>query len=340
MNTSTTSKILDEVRAQIDAEPEALAEARYRLKLVRTAAEKLAGSLRSYRSGSLATHTMLDPVNDGDGGLVLDRRRFPGLGPEGGGENPKAVAADLQTLIGPILRETYPDARIRMSKRGPLVEFNAPLSSGQDPTVDLVIALTRRDGDGLWIPNLDKDCWEPSDPERHARLLNDAYPSHLSIRRRVIRLGKAWNNQFPKPCVSSFTFSAWALQYVTSGMGVATGLYALMDGAATKVENGEPTEDPAGVSDPLRYNLSDTRVASMLRSAAGSLQDAFDAGDDEAAVLTALSRMFFNYLESSHRELAAAAAVIDRTPTVAAATVGVAGLGATFSPGRSFGGSR
>ena len=336
---STTSNVLDEVRAQIDADPEALAEARERLKLVRNAAEKLRGSLRSYRSGSLTVHTMLDPVNDGDGGIVLDRRSFPKLGPEGDNEPPKDVADDLQGLIGPIIRETYPNARIRMSKRGPLVEFHAPLDNGQDPTVDLVIALTRREGDGLWIPNLDTNNWEPSDPECHARLLNTANTSHLSIRRKVIRLAKAWNNQFSKPAVSSFTLSVWALEFVEEGMGVAKGLFALFDGAATKVENGEATEDPAGVSDPLKYNLTDSRVASMLRSAADSLQDALDAGDDESAVRAALSGMYWDYLESPTRELAAAAAVIDRTPTVAATTVGVVGLGATINPGRSYGGA-
>ncbi|QNE35885.1 hypothetical protein [Leifsonia shinshuensis] len=336
---SITSDVLDEVRAQIDANPEALAEARERLKLVRKAAEALPGSLRSYRSGSLAAHTMLDPVNDGDGGIVLDRRSFPKLGPDGQGEPPKDVAAELQALIGPVVRETYPQARIRMSKRGPLVEFHAPLANGQDPTVDLVIALTRREGDGLWIPNLNTNAWEPSDPECHARLLNTAYTSHLSIRRKVIRLAKAWNNQFPKPAISSFTLSVWALEFVKEGMGVAGGLFALFDGAATKVENGEPTQDPAGVSAPLKYNLSDSRVASMMRTAADSLQDAFDAGNDEQAVRAALAGMFWTYLETPGRELAAAAALIDRAPTVAAASVGVVGLGATINPGRSYAGS-
>lgn len=68
-----TDDLLNTVRTAIAADPAALAEARIRLALVRTAAERFPGALRSYRSGSLPQHTVNDPVTDGDGGLVLNR---------------------------------------------------------------------------------------------------------------------------------------------------------------------------------------------------------------------------------------------------------------------------
>ena len=48
-----------------------------------------AGALRTYSSGSIAHHTMIAPVTDGDGGVVLDRRSYPRLGPDGDGEDPR-----------------------------------------------------------------------------------------------------------------------------------------------------------------------------------------------------------------------------------------------------------
>ncbi|MFJ3490616.1 nucleotidyltransferase family protein [Leifsonia aquatica] len=336
---STISDVLDDVRSQIDADEEALREARNRLELVRDAASSYPGALRTYRSGSLAVHTMLDPVNDGDGGLVLDRRFHQSLGPEGRGELPSDVASDLQRTIGPTIRNTYPGARIDMSKRGPFIHFNAPLANGQDPTVDLVIALTRKDGTGLWIPNLDANKWEPSDPEKHAELLNSGSASYRSIRRRVIRLAKAWNNQFPKPCVSSFMLSVWALEYVAPGMGVSNGLFALFEGATMRVANGQSTPDPAGVSKPLKYLLPDFRVESMLRSATRALEDAFDAGDDEHDVRAALADMYPDYLgDTRQKSLKTAASTIARLGTVSAASMGVTGAATAFTPGRSFGG--
>src|SRR5690242_16114538 len=78
-----TAELLSAVQAQIDAEDVPLKEARVRLQLVRDLSKGFTGSLRSYASGSLAHHTMNEPVTDGDGGLVLDRRCYPKLGPEG-----------------------------------------------------------------------------------------------------------------------------------------------------------------------------------------------------------------------------------------------------------------
>ena len=103
----TTADVLAEIRADIDADHDALTEARKRLALVRDAGSSFYGALRTYQSGSLAVHTMNGPVSDGDGGLVLDRRCYPRLGPEGDNESPLEVVEDLCTLIGPIIRETY-----------------------------------------------------------------------------------------------------------------------------------------------------------------------------------------------------------------------------------------
>ena len=71
------------------------------------------------------------------------------------------------------MREEYPDATYEVCKRAILFEFHEPLGDEQDPSVDLIVALTRVEGDGRWIPNTEAECWDASDPEEHTRLLND-----------------------------------------------------------------------------------------------------------------------------------------------------------------------
>jgi hypothetical protein len=209
-------RLLNDVRAEIDAHPTPLAAARTRLNLVLGTA---GAALRTYRSGSLPQNTFIHPVGDGDGGLVLDRRIYPCLGPDGDGETPVEITTELCGLLGPAMREYYPNARCGTSKRGPKISFSEPVD-GQDPTVDLVVALTRKDGPGLWIPNLERNSWEPSDPERHVELFSSGTESLRRTRRRVVRLLKAWNKQYGQPGFSSHNLTVWAWEFIEPGMGL------------------------------------------------------------------------------------------------------------------------
>lgn len=333
---------LTDVRERTEASPGPLREARLRLQTVRSAAGSFEGSLRTYRSGSLATHLMNDPVSDGDGGLVLDRRKYPALGPEGGGELPEQVAADLCAHIGPTIRIDYPNAKVHTSKRGPKIHFGQEVD-GQNPTVDLVVALTRRDGDGLWIPNLTKNRWEPSDPEGHLELLNSGAIAARRTRRRITRLAKTWNGQFEKPGASSFQLGVWALEFVTPRLGIAGGLWTLFDSAATRLEADEPTPDPAGVSEDLKlqHGVTVTAMAKRLRTAADHLRTALDSPDDTEVVDTELAQVFWKYLDApTSNGLKAATGVLKVGAPLLAAAVGVSVAAASDPRRRSFGGDR
>ncbi|MET7423619.1 hypothetical protein [Dactylosporangium sp. NPDC005555] len=322
----------------IDAEDAPLKEARNRLELVRDLAEGFPGSLRTYSSGSLAHHTMNHPVTDGDGGLVLDRRCYPKLGPEGGGESPTDVAEKLCALLGPGVREEYPKARCGTSKRGPKISFGKPVN-GQDPTVDMVVALTRRDGDGLWIPNLDKDRWEPSHPEGHVELFNAAPASLRQLRRVVIRLLKAWNKQFDTPGLSSFHLSVLAWEFVTSGMGVPVALRTVLDKAATRISRGTATQDPAGVSAPLKLMLGRDVVARRLRKAADAVTEAIDNDSDDQAVQAALHQMFWKYIDDpAGGGLAGAVGLLRPRTPVSTTALGLGGAASLIVPTRAYGG--
>jgi hypothetical protein len=333
-----TDAFLTDVGSQIAADDEVLAEARTRLALVREIARTFPGALRTYGSGSLIHHTFNDPVTDGDGGVVLDRRCYPSLGPDGGGETPTDIAGDLCALLGPAVRETYPAARCGSSKRGPKIYFGASMA-GQDPTVDMVVALTRRDAPGLWIPNLKKGRWEASDPEQHAELINGGTVALRRTRRRVIRLLKAWNKQWNSPGLSSFHLSVLALQDVMPGVNAAMALHTVFGEAAEFLATGHNTPDPAGVSAPLKLLESRSVVVDRLQKAAGNLADALEHDDDQQAVQAAMHRVFRDFVDAPAGDaLARAASRLRGNRAVTTASLGLGGAAVVIPATRAFGG--
>src|SRR5438067_687112 len=79
---------VERVRQQIQANDTVLREARRRRDRVRALAEQFVGALRSFPSGSLAHGTVRRPVKDADSGVVVDRRSWPQLGPDGSSVGP------------------------------------------------------------------------------------------------------------------------------------------------------------------------------------------------------------------------------------------------------------
>jgi hypothetical protein len=330
--------VIRDVRTQIDASDAPLGEARTRTAIVRKIAIGFGGALRTYSSGSLAHQTMIAPVTDGDGGVVLDRRCYPELGPDGGGEAPGEVTEKLCAFLGPEIREIYPDARCGTSKRGPKISFGAPVED-QDPTVDLVIALTRRDGQGLWIPNLKKGTWEASNPELHAELLNGGLLTVRRTRRQVIRLAKAWNRQFSEPAFCSFHLSALALESVQGGQGLPRTLGQFFADAAASLRRGS-TADPAGVSPPIRLRLSRDVAVGRLDKAAAAISRALEHDDDPAIVMASFAAVYWDYVnDPTVSPLAGAVrALRPRTP-VTTTSLGLAGAAALVKPTRAYGGT-
>lgn len=276
-------------------------------------------------------------MGDGDGGVVLDRRAYPQLGPEGDGQTPAKVTTELCGLLGPAIREHYPKAWCGTSKRGPKVWFGAPVDD-QDPTVDLVVALTRRDGSGLWIPNLKTNIWEASDPERHVELFTSGNQSLRRTRRRVIRLLKGWNKQYSQRGFSSHNLTVWSWEFVGPGMGMATALSTVLAEAAARVEAGRATPDPAGVSLPVKLLVPRSTAARRLRTAANALSDALEHDDDRDAVLVALSRAFFNYIEDpTPHGLAGLVAPLRRQVPITTTALGLSGSAVIVRPTRAYG---
>lgn len=286
--------VLEEIRQEISASDDDLREARKRRDLVLKAAASFPGALRTFKSGSVAHGNVYNPVNDADGGVVLDRRVHVELGPDSSeGEGPEGIVGEVREHVMEIVRETYPKARSRLIKRAILIRFNGPNTDGVDPSVDLVVALTRKDAAGLWIPNRDKDDWDASHPEEHTRLLIGDGKSLRVHRARVIRLAKAAIKRDSTPALISFNVEALALEYIAEVDGLAESLERFFDKAASSIKAGL-TDDPAGVSGKIKLpdGMTRERSAKRLRHFADKLQEAIDHSDDRTAVEEALAELY------------------------------------------------
>jgi len=293
-----TETFLEEVRERHKADAAVLAEARWRRDAVTGRAQAYPGALRTFNSGSIAHETVNDPVVDADAGVVLDRRSCPALGPDESGEGPTATVRSMADWVATGLSTRYPSLTVEVTKRAILVAFHEPMDVAgsavprQDPSVDLIVALTRASGSGIWIPNTEEDDWDASDPERHTELFRQGDPELRRNRRRAIRLSKLLHRQFGgEPAVSSFNQEAIGHAVVVDGMSIAEAFLAICERGASQLSAGL-TPDPAGVSQPIKCPgrlLAAERYAEAGRHVSQAL--ARDA--DEAYVRAEVEAVFY-----------------------------------------------
>jgi hypothetical protein len=296
-----TERLLDDVRAQLAPNDAVLKEARERRDLVRSAAESFHGTTGSFASGSLAHATANCPIHerdrglDADCGVKLDRRSHPTLGPDSrDNDGPTAIVEEVRNHLRPKVLAEYPLAAFKITKRAILINFNAPLLTGEDPTVDLIVGLERRNKPGLWIPNTEAERWDPSQPEKHTQLLT-ADPKDLRVvRARVIRLAKAENKRAGTPPLCSFNLEALGLMFVERGMDEPLALQTLWARGADDLKR-RLTPDPAGVSPPIKVTDRQT-AADRLRMAAHILAMALAVDDDERLARKRLARLWPDFI--------------------------------------------
>ena len=299
--TDHAERLIKQVHADIAADDKVLSEARRRRNLVTGTAVKFPGALRGYGSGSVTAGLVILDVEDADGGVVLDRRHYPDLGPDGAGVGPSAIVPDVADFVLAGVQEQYPDAEIEIGRRSIKVSFNQEFR-GQDPYCDLIVGLTRKEAPGLWIPQLEGDEWDASDPEKHADLFTStALPKELRVyRARVVRLGKAALKQDERPAIASFHFGALTLEHIEDADSMPEtlieGLQRVFGHGAADLRVGD-TEDPAGVSDPISLDQPRYRVVERLDGFARSFREAIDNRNDEEAARAALAKALPDYVD-------------------------------------------
>ncbi|MDQ3678206.1 MAG: hypothetical protein M3401_15655 [Actinomycetota bacterium] len=332
--------VLEEIRQDISASDSDPEEARERRRVVLNAASDFDGALRTFKSGSVAHADVNNPVSDADGGVVLNRQVHSTLGPDSDKQGgPDAVMDDVRQHVMPVVRETYPNAKSRLIKRAIVIKFNEPNVDGVDPSVDLVVALTRKDADGLWIPNRDADDWDASDPEEHTRLLT-AKPKALRVHRaRVIRMAKAAIKHDATPALISFNIEALALTHITAVRTLGESLQLFFDSSASDIADGL-TDDPAGVSGKIKLpdGMTRTRSAKRLRFFAEKVQEALDNTDDRGTVESALAELYPEQLPDAQRSANAKLANAIRRGDTSGIRSGLAiAPSAVLKPTRSYG---
>ena len=317
--------VVEDIRSKIQVDLKVIKEARKRREIVKAAAAKYVGVTRTFNSGSIAHWTAKKPLPDADCGGVLDRRKRAELGPDSSEQGGSTkVVKEVAALVLAEVRKHYPNATVDTSgKRAIVVTFNEEVH-GEDPQVDLIVALTRRDKPGLWIPNLKTDSWDASDPEKHTELLTGPPKSLRVYRARLIRLAKVAIEQDGQPVLISFNVEALALKHVRSVSVLADGLRDLFADMATSIAAGD-TPDPAGVSPPVKLpkGIDRDRATRRLRFIRDRLTEAVENRHDEAAVKRALADVFPDQLpdaqRSSKSQLAEALRHSSRSPRVQAA---------------------
>jgi hypothetical protein len=295
-----TDSILETILSQIAPSDETLEAARGRRDAVLSALNGLDGRLRDYASGSIGHRTANDDT-DADCGVVLDRRVYPELGPDGDDVGPEDIVERVRSIARSYLKEEYPGLTTSLTKRAIIFEFHEPFASGddtKDPSVDLIVALTRRDADGLWIPNRDTKAWDASHPEQHTKLLTDPPDDARRLRARTIRLVKGWNQQYDDAALCSFNIEALALEAIIETMSLGKAVTLLLEYAARELKKAN-TKDPAGVSPPIKLLLDRDTVVSRLESAGTHMRRALDSDDDEDAVTEELAAVFYKFVQKA-----------------------------------------
>lgn len=333
-----TNKILKEVRDELAPPDDVLTGARQRRDDVLRIARRFPGALRSYRSGSIA-HGTANADLDGDGGVVLDRRVYPELGPDGDGVGPIAVVNEMLDFITDDVTELYPSAEFELTKRAIQVTINEEIE-GFDPSVDLIVALTRKEDPGLWIPNREKDDWDASHPEKHTELFTSGGRTLVRTRARAVRLGKGWDCQYEERALSSFNFESLAYEAVTDEMDESEALAATFRHGATTLAVAN-TPDPAEVSPPIKLLLDRATVVDRLTNAADLMDRALDNDQDEDEVREALADLFWEYVKpptgSTSKSAYAAALVSNQGLAVGAGGLTLHGAGTSLKRTRAHG---
>lgn len=332
--------ILNEVAVPL----EVLREARKRRDLVLSVAGTHPAAREGFSSGSVAHGTENKPLEDADCGEMIDRRHLEirVYGPDGDGRGPSLFVESFRSFIEVGVRSTYPNAVVTANgKRSIKIEFNEMIEIDEwgevDPYVDFIVGLSMAKGDGIWIPNLESDSWDPGDPIRHTWLMTKRDPEELRVlRARVLRLAKravkrdaAEDGRCAVMC--SWNLSALALEYFEASddmrsLGTALrDFFAFASASIRRALTEDPSDaipDPINLPEGVTQELASRRLAEM----SDVVEEALQALSPQAA-RNALAAIFGPEIEViNERTTEGFATALRREDSAAAA----AAIGSTY----------
>jgi Second Messenger Oligonucleotide or Dinucleotide Synthetase domain len=278
-------RAFDDLQQEVNAPPEAVAEARRRRNLFCSAFQTDDDVSECVHSGSLARGSQKDPINDVDEIIVFDQEAHPDWGSPGpsAGEALDHVRKRVRELLG-ASEGTHAKEVRRAEARNHTVK--CWLDDPDDPdafTVDVTPALRKEDGT-LLIPEKKNEQWINTDPEDLIRRVRDR---HASWNRFVglVRCLKRWGAD-QKTEMKSLLLEVLALDHLpeeTRQKALARFFAAASQAVLL------PVKDPAGLCGEIQPNLDRSAASQHLERAAEAAWRAVEAeerGDtDEAACL-------------------------------------------------------
>ena len=278
-------RAFDDLQQEVNAPPEAVAEARRRRNLFCSAFQTDDDVSECVHSGSLARGSQKDPINDVDEIIVFRREAHPGWGEPGpsAGEALDHVQRRVHELLGASDGTFAKEVRLAQARNHTVKCW---LDDPDDPdafTVDVTPALRESDGT-LLIPEKANERWINTDPEDLIQRVADRHAEwnrFVGLVRCIKRWGEDQNTE-----MKSLLLEVLALHHLPQDTRQKA-LARFFTAAAGAVLR--PVEDPAGLCGEIQPDLDRAAASEHFQRAAEAAWRAVEAeerGDtDEAACL-------------------------------------------------------
>lgn len=265
-----------EFQRTVNADTDAVVEARRRRDLFRGAFSPLTDVEEVVPSGSLARGTEKDPIHDVDLVIVFDASAHPTWGePGASAEEALDYTREKVTELLGISNGSFAKA-VRLSRwRNHAVKcfFDDP-DDDSGFTVDAMPAL--RQNGHLLIPEATSREWIECDPEE---LIKRVAARHAEWNKFAgsVRMLKRWAAD-QSIDIKSLVMEVLALQHLPRGtQSQPSAIQQFFVAAAYFVEGGEQVTDPANLCGPIQTNLDYAAFGDLLRT----------AGDEASAAIQA-----------------------------------------------------
>lgn len=347
---SPAVSVLSAILEETSVPEEVLTEARRRRDLVLEIARQHPVARHRFSSGSVAYGTANSPIEDADGGVILDRRYDEAheFGPDAlSGFGPDVLMRLFGEFVLPRLRaKGYPRATVDTSgKRSVKFSFHDPVAvkAGMDPIdpyVDFIIGLNRKSGDGIWIPNRQVALgWDIADPKCHLSVMNEHRDEQFRAERaHAIRLAKRAIKRDGAlgliPVICPWNVCALAVERDDLFEGTPPdNLASLFEYAAERIADG-PTADPSPVVAPidLPKGITPEGAVARLTDFAHFARQAAEA-ESEAQARRAYAHLYGPEIDAIREREAKAA----RQRLGVGAPIAGAGASQSYRPTRSDG---
>lgn len=213
-------------------------------------------------SGSFGRHTAIRPLNDIDLFIVLNEHTHGAL-------RSQPARHCLDTVQGALQNAHPHGVPIRPQRRSVNITFPSP------PVGFDVVPAFKIKGDTYLIPDLDRESWIRTNPEKHAELCKQADARAGHVLNRLIKAAKHWNATHGKH-LGSFHIEVMSYgAFRQPPPGLLQGFAQLLAHLATAILVACP--DPAGVGPNIDRGMASEwrqQQARQLRNAAEKVERA------------------------------------------------------------------